>query len=181
MHQRNHVALIASLTLMAWITSPHLAHAQEAALSPSSGMYVGALIGPSVPIEPSGSALFWFGAEFGISNFNIPVILNPQSGLFKIRATPKYMYDFMVMPKLAVSPFGGLDFTAGFGDITLIQLGLTLGARATYMITPKLGIFAEPATFDLPLFQHLSGGGMSDSKFNFRIAYRAMLGANYRF
>lgn len=170
---------LTSVAALALLATPRLAHAEDTA-APSS-MYAGILLGPGVPIEPSGDTLFWFGAEFGIKSINIPILLNPQSGLFKIRTTPKFMYDISVIPKLTISPFGGLDFMAGFGDLTLIQVGLTVGARATFMVTPKIGVFAEPATFDLPLFQYASFNGQSESKFDFRIAYRAMLGVNYRF
>jgi hypothetical protein len=169
------IIAIFALTLLA------LPRAEAQPTPAPSKLSLGVQIGPSVPIEPSGDTLFWFGAELRYSAFSLPVLINPQSGLFKVRATPRFVYDIELMPKLAISPFGGLDANFGFGDVTVIAVGLTVGARASYQLTPSFSVFAEPLTFDLPLFVYAAAGGNSDSEFKFRIGYRAMFGAAYHF
>ena len=155
-----------------------------AAGGPTSGTYVGVMVGPAIPIRPSGGdATFWFGAEFGFGHWNIPVIFNPRSGLFSIETTPRFMWDFELMPNLYATPFGGLEFGIGFGDGgTLLQIGFVIGGRLTYNLTPQLALYAEPLVLDYPLFTAVFPKvGDSQTDFDFNIAYRAMFGATYRF
>lgn len=176
------------IAIVAILTLPIAGLAQEKTTAPSEGMYVGALGSLSFMIEPSDDTdpYGWFGAEFGMKNFNLQVEFHPGD-VFNLSARALYMYDISLdsmMKNLWVSANGGLLFNyASISDVdyTAIGVGLTVGARLTYMVSPQLGLFLTPVSLDMPLYVNASMGDISDSDFDFNLAYRAAIGANYRF
>lgn len=147
-------------------------------------MSAAALGGPSISLRPSGGdALGWFGGEFVYGKMSSTMLINPLSGAFTIRFLGKYVYDYWMLPQLALSLSGGLDMGLTFTDPhNIFSLGLTVGGRLTYMITPKFGLFVEPANFDFPFFVYISSDQLGASDyFGFRVAYRALGGVTFRF
>jgi hypothetical protein len=179
------VSLVVLPLALMLVFGASLASADTRSMTPKRPpMSVAALGGPSVSLRPSGGdALGWFGAELIYGKMSSTMLINPSSGAFTIRFLGKYVYDYWMLPQLALSLSGGLDLGLVFTDPrNIFALGLTVGGRLTYMLTPKIGLFVEPANFDFPFFVYISSDQLGAADyFGFRVSYRALGGATFRF
>lgn len=172
------------------------AHAQKAFTpvknGPSTDTYAGAMIGFSTAGDGTG----WLGGEFGMKNFNVNLLLHPGD-LFYTTIAGSYFYDMFLAPKMFLTALGGpfigytsydVGVTGASSSFSSMVFGIDIGARFTYMLNKKLGIFAT-TIFQIPMFYYTSwesesmGYKMSDSEtdFDLDLEIAFLIGANYRF
>jgi hypothetical protein len=147
-------------------------------------MYVGLALGPGFNIEPSGGGVrFWFGPEFGMKYFEIPVLLAFKDSVKYIDVVPKFKMDFELIDNLIVAPVAGL--AAGFAlsdTLNAIEVGIEIGARAIYLLMPNVGVFLEPIGLNLSFFQYyMHKDADNDAEADLHARYRILFGGHYRF
>jgi hypothetical protein len=148
-----------------------------------SEMFVGFDLAPAFNVKPSGGNVrFAFGPEIGMKYFLMPVLLSFGDSITGLNLLPRFKYDLEVIPNLIISPFGGLNVGFGFFDGgKTIDMGVGIGARGTYMITPSIGVFLEPFGMDFNFFHWMSIGDNSATDSTLTVQYRLLFGGHYRF
>ena len=137
-------------------------------------------LGPGFGIDPSGGSMFWVGPELGMKYFQLLLLLGVRDGVTSVDLVPRFNYDIEIIDRLVLTPFGGarIDFTF-VGGAKVIDLGVEIGGRVAYWITPHIAAFLEPVAVDLSFFRWISDGVGSDT--DFVASYRILAGATYRF
>lgn len=147
-------------------------------------MYVGLALGPSFNIEPSGGGVrFWFGPEFGMKYFEIPLLLAFKDNVKYLDVVPKFKLDFEVMTNLLVAPFAGINLGLALADqFTNIKAGIEIGARVIYLLLPNVSVFLEPLGMDISFFQYyMPEDADNDAEADLHVSYRLLFGGHYRF
>lgn len=150
---------------------------------PPGDMYVALNVGPGIGVEEYDGTIFFFGPEFGLKNFSIPLLFGFKDEVKHIHIIPRFKYPIEMMKKLYVSPFGGVKLGVGLADgATMMDVGLEIGARAAYFFNSNLGIFIEPVVLDIDFYHwwDIDGAG-SDSDTDLAVMYRLNFGAEYHF
>jgi len=150
------------------------------ASAPRSDTSVGAFLGPKFGVVNSAGTLFTLGGEIATKHFQLPLLLGFGGGMdLMLELVPKFKYDIEVIPNLVITPSGGLDIWFGFGGGTGMSMGIEIAARATYFVTPQIGVFFEPLAMDMNFFAANFDSGNTAG--DFWMLYRMLAGAVYAF
>jgi len=141
---------------------------------------IGLLLGPTFGVVDAGGTIFKLGPEIATKYFQMPLLFGFGSGLdLLLEVIPKFKYDIEVIPNLLITPSVGLDLWFGFSGGSAMWMGIELAGRATYFVTPQLGLFFEPLALDMHFFGLIFDSGASAS--GFAMFYRLAAGAVYAF
>ncbi len=141
---------------------------------------LGFLLGPSFAAVAAKGTFFKLGPEISTKYFQMPLLFGFGDGLdMLLEIIPKLKYDVEVIPNLLITPSAGLDIWFGFAGSSFMYVGIELAARATYFVTPQIGIFFEPLALDMN-FIHVDFEG-DGSGSGLMMWYRLAVGAVYAF
>lgn len=141
---------------------------------------VGFLLGPKFGVVDAGGTIFTLGGEIATKHFQMPLLFGFGSGVdLMLELVPKFKYDIEVIPNLLITPSVGLDLWFLFGAGSAMTIGIEFAARATYFVTPQIGIFFEPLGMDLNFVA--VGFDSGNTGTGFMMWYRMLAGVVYAF